>query len=234
MFSAQMGNRGYFTVRHNLWLAKHEKFSRAAYCHTKSARAWLQFSYGLNWLHKKTWFRGESNENRNNCSRTNVSPVQNTLLYDPCNQAAGCGSLREKRRALKRNVPKGPLVFLYHIKELLEASEVLNSGTGGCSCKTISLYGTSCNWTAINFHVPELTLSLVQHRCVTTRGTVASWHIAAGRTAHQSDSCQDTICSRRLFRIYISLQKDLAWRIITLTGRWRAKNRFSHKSSCHC
>lgn len=25
-----------------------------------------------------------------------LPPVQNTLLYDPCNQAAGCGSLREK------------------------------------------------------------------------------------------------------------------------------------------
>lgn len=88
--------------------------------------------------------------------------------------------------------------------------------------------------TAIILYVPKLTLSLVQHRCVTTRGTVASWHIAASCTAHQSDSCQDTICSRRLFRIYISLQKDLSWRIITLTGRWRAKNRFSYKSSSHC
>lgn len=185
----------------------------------ESARASLRFSHGLNRLHKKTWFRRESNENRSNCSRTNKSPVQNTLLCDACNQAAGCGSLTEKRRALKKNVPKGPLVFLYHIKKLLEVSEAVNSGTRGCSCKTVSSYGTSYNWTAIKFYVPKLTLSLVQHRCVTTRGTVASWHIAAGRTAHQSDSCQDTICSRRLFRIYISLQKDLAWRIITLTGR---------------
>lgn len=53
-----------------------------------------------------------------------------TLLCDPHNQAAGRGLLGEKRRALKRNAPKGPCLFLYHIKKLLEASEVVNSGTG--------------------------------------------------------------------------------------------------------
>lgn len=65
------------------------------------------------------------------CSRANISYAQNTLLYDSHNQAAACES--EKRRALRRNVPKGHLVLLHHNK-IPDASQVLNLGTGGCGC----------------------------------------------------------------------------------------------------
>lgn len=166
--------------------------------------------------------REQNNQKSSTCSRANISHAQNTQLYDSCNQAAACDS-REERRALRRNVPKGPLVLLYCSNTILEASEVLNLGTWRCGCNTMSLYRVSCNWYVTKFYIPKLTLSLVQNRCIPTRGTVASWHIAAGCTAHQCDPCQDTICPGWLFRIHIPLQEDLTWGIVTLTGRWRQR-----------